>query len=176
MLSPQAALYGQDRALPVLPPCVHFAGSERFIANALALQARLGPVFDVASDCEDGAAVGAELAHAEMVARLLASPANAHDRAGVRVHDVAHPAFRAELEILVGDAGHRLAFVTLPKARDAGDVERILDALALETARRGLGREIPATCWSRRTARCTTPGRSPRCPACCRSTSARWTS
>jgi citrate lyase subunit beta/citryl-CoA lyase len=145
MLSPQAALYGQDRALPVLPPCVHYAGSERFIARALALQAGRGPVFDVAADCEDGAAVGAELAHAAMVARLLASPANAHDRAGVRVHDVAHAAFRAELEILIGEAGHRLAFVTLPKARDAGDVARFLDALALETARRGLGREIPAS-------------------------------
>ena len=145
MLPPQAALYGHDRALPVLPPCVHYAGSERYIARALALQGERGPVFDVAADCEDGAAVGAERAHAAMVARLLASPANRHDRAGVRTHDVDHPAFRAELEILVGEAGHRLAFVTLPKARDVGDVERFLDALALETARRGLGREIPAS-------------------------------
>ena len=35
MLPPQAALYGHDRALPVLPPCVHYAGSERYIAREL---------------------------------------------------------------------------------------------------------------------------------------------
>ena len=44
MLPPQAALYGHDRALPVLPPCVHYAGSERYIARALALQGERGPV------------------------------------------------------------------------------------------------------------------------------------
>src|ERR1700682_4993272 len=65
-LSPQAALYGDERPLPALPACVHYAGSERFIAKALELQAARGPVFDVAGDCEDGAPIGGEAAHAHM--------------------------------------------------------------------------------------------------------------
>ena len=55
------------------------------------------------------------------------------------------PSWRAELEILVGDAGDRLAFLTLPKAESAAEVARFLDAVALEDARRGLGREIPVS-------------------------------
>jgi citrate lyase subunit beta/citryl-CoA lyase len=144
-LSPQAALYGHDRPLPVLPPCVHYAGSARFIEKALALQAERGPLFDVAADCEDGAPVGGEREHARMVAGLIAGRGNRCDRAGARVHDVRHPAWRAELEILVGEAGDRLAFLTVPKVESAGDVERFLDALALADARRGLGREIPVS-------------------------------
>jgi citrate lyase subunit beta / citryl-CoA lyase len=144
-LSPQAALYGHDRSLPALPPCVHYAGSERFIAKALALQAERGPVFDVAADCEDGAPVGREREHARMVAGLIAGRGNAFDRAGARVHDVRHPAWRTELDILIGEAGDRLAFLTVPKVETVGDVERFLDAIALADARRGLGREIPVS-------------------------------
>ena len=66
MLPPQAALYGHDRALPVLPPCVHYAGSERYIARALALQGERGPVFDVAADCEDGAATAQQAPTSKM--------------------------------------------------------------------------------------------------------------
>src|SRR5436309_13791010 len=72
-LSPQAALYGDERPLPVLPPCVHYAGSERFIAKALELQRAKGPAFDVAGDCEDGAPIGGEVAHARMIAALIQS-------------------------------------------------------------------------------------------------------
>jgi hypothetical protein len=38
-LSPQAALYRHDRSLPALPPCIHCAGSERFVAKAPGLRA-----------------------------------------------------------------------------------------------------------------------------------------
>jgi citrate lyase subunit beta/citryl-CoA lyase len=144
-LSPQAALFDRHGAPPPWPPCVHYAGSVRHVEKALALQAARGPVFDVAADCEDGAAMGAEAAHARALARLIASGANRHDRAGARIHGPGHPAWREDLEILVGDAGDRLAFLTLPKAESAADVLRFLDALALEDARRGLGREIPVS-------------------------------
>jgi citrate lyase subunit beta / citryl-CoA lyase len=144
-LSPQAALYGDAEALPPLPPCVHYAGSEKFLAKALELQAARGPVFDVAGDCEDGAPVGLEVEHAKMVARLIASPANRHDRMGARVHDVTHAAWYGDVEILVGDAGDRVAFLTLPKAEAAADVERMMEALAAETARAGLARQIPVS-------------------------------
>ncbi len=144
-LSPQAALWGRERPLPVLPACVHYAGRVKFIEKALALQAERGPAFDIAADCEDGAPVGAERLHARTVAALIAGEANRFDRVGARVHDVRHPAAAAELEILVGEAGDRIAFLTCPKAESAGDVERFLDRVALETARSGLGREIPVS-------------------------------
>jgi len=132
-LSPQAALYGNERALPALPPCVHYAGSERFIAKALEIQRERGPVFDVAGDCEDGAPIGREAEHARMIARLIASPANVHGRFGARIHDVRHTAWQSDLEILLGDAGDRIAFITLPKSETLADVERMLDALTLQT-------------------------------------------
>jgi len=144
-LAPHVALYGHERPLPPLAPCVHYAGSERFLAKALALQAERGPVFDIAGDCEDGAPVGREHEHAQMVASLVASDANRHDRMGARVHPIRHPAWHTELEILVGEAGDRLAFVTLPKAESVDDVRSFLDALLLEVARRSLGREIPVS-------------------------------
>jgi citrate lyase subunit beta/citryl-CoA lyase len=142
-LSPQVALYGNERILPTLPPCVHYAGSERFIAKALELQRARGPVFDVAGDCEDGAPIGLEAEHARMIAKLIGSSANAHNRIGARIHDVRHPAWQNDLEILVGEAGDRIAFLTLPKAETVGDVERALDALAKHSARNRLGRTIP---------------------------------
>ena len=143
--TPQAALYGDAKPLPTLPLCVHYAGSEKFLAKALELQAARGPVFDVSGDCEDGAPVGLEVEHAKMVARLIASPANRHGRMGARVHDVTHAAWHGDLEILVGDAGDRIAFLTLPKAEAAGDVERMLETLATATARAGVARQIPVS-------------------------------
>ena len=145
MLSPHAALWGHERTLPALPACVHYAGRAKFIEKALALQTERGPVFDVAADCEDGAPVGAEIAHARAMAALIASEANRFDRVGARVHDVHHPAAVEELAILVGEVGDRVAFLTCPKAELAADVERFLDRLTLETARQGLGREIPVS-------------------------------
>ena len=98
-LDPSAALYGTERRFPALPPCVHYAGSERHIAKALQLQKQMGPVFDVACDCEDGAPVGQERAHAETMAALIAGPDNAFDRVGARIHDLSHAAWRVELDI-----------------------------------------------------------------------------
>jgi citrate lyase subunit beta/citryl-CoA lyase len=144
-LSPQAALWGGERPLPSLPACVHYAGRAKFIEKALALQAERGGDFDISTDCEDGAPVGAELEHARAMAALIASPANRFDRVGARVHDIRHPSAVEELAILLGDAGDRIAFLTTPKPESVGDVERFLERLALETARRGLGREIPVS-------------------------------
>jgi len=144
-LHPQAALYGGEKPLPALPVCVHYAGRPRFVEKAIALQAELGPVFDVAADCEDGAPIGGERDHARAMSALIAGEANRFERVGARLHDVRHPALRDELAILVGEAGDRIAFLTLPKPESAGDVARFLDLVALETARRGLGREIPVS-------------------------------
>lgn len=144
-IPPQQALYGSEKSLPDLPPCVHYAGSERFVRKALALQAERGPVFDVACDCEDGAAIGAERAHAAMMAALIGGPDNRFDRVGARVHDVHHPAWQAEVDVLLDGAGDRIAFLTLPKAERAADVERFLAHVADRAAHLGLARSIPVS-------------------------------
>jgi citrate lyase subunit beta/citryl-CoA lyase len=144
-LHPSAALYGADRALPPLPPCVHYAGSERYIRKALSLQREMGPVFDISCDCEDGAPVGEERAHAKAMAALIAGKDNAFGRVGARIHDLTHHAWRSELDILVRDAGARLAFLTLPKAESVGDVERFLHAVREEALRVGVHRTIPVS-------------------------------
>jgi citrate lyase subunit beta/citryl-CoA lyase len=144
-LHPSAALYGSERALPALPPCVHYAGSERYIRKALALQRELGPVFDVACDCEDGAPVGKERAHAKAMAALIAGAENAHGRVGARIHGLSHSAWRSDLATLLGAAGDRIAFVTLPKAESAADVARFLHVLRAEAMRCRVNRNIPVS-------------------------------
>ncbi len=142
-LHPSAALYDAGAALPRLPPCVHYAGSERHLSKAMALQRTLGPVFDVACDCEDGAPVGEERAHAKTMAALIAGSDNAFGRVGARIHDLTHPAWRSDLDILVGAAGAQIAFLTLPKVNSAADVQRFLHALREEALRVGVHRTIP---------------------------------
>jgi citrate lyase subunit beta / citryl-CoA lyase len=112
---PDTVLFQGEKGVPALPACEHFAGNEKFILKAFALQQEMGPVFDVTCDCEDGAPAGAERNHARMVARLLAGGDNRHARAGARVHDPLHPAWRQDVDILVGEAGVRLAYLTVPK-------------------------------------------------------------
>lgn len=144
-LHPSAALYGTERAPPALPPCVHYAGSERYIRKALELQRERGPVFDVACDCEDGAPVGKERVHAKTMAALIAGKENVHGRVGARIHNLSHPAWRSELAILMGTAGDRIAFVTLPKAESAADVARFLHVLRSEALRCGVHRTVPVS-------------------------------
>ena len=144
-LHPAAALYGTERAMAALPPCVHYAGSERYIRKALEIQRERGPVFDIACDCEDGAPVGQERAHAKTMAAIIAGSDNVHGRVGARIHDLSHPAWRAELAVLLGEAGDRLAFVTLPKANSAADVSRFQRILGDEAIRCGIRRTIPVS-------------------------------
>jgi citrate lyase subunit beta/citryl-CoA lyase len=144
-IPPREALHEGDAPLPALPACVHYAGAERYLRKALDLQASMGPVFDIAGDCEDGAPVGAERAHAEMIARLVASDANRFDRFGARVHDIGHPAIEGEIDALVAGAGQRLAFLALPKASGAPDVVRFLERVDAARARHGLRRAIPVS-------------------------------
>jgi citrate lyase subunit beta / citryl-CoA lyase len=144
-LHPNAALYGAERAAPALPPCVHYAGSERHLSKALQLQREMGPVFDVACDCEDGAPVGGERAHAKAIAALIAGGDNAFGRVGARIHGLTHHAWRSEVDILVRGAGTRIAFVTLPKAESTSDVQRFLHAVREEALRAGVHRTIPVS-------------------------------
>ena len=117
---PRQALFDAGDAAPALPVCDHYAGVEARMRKSLALQAELGPVFDVTLDCEDGAPVGGEAEHAHMVAEFVDSPLNLHGRVGARLHPVRHAAFAHEAETLVRRCGHRLAYLMLPKIARPG--------------------------------------------------------
>lgn len=131
----------QDECKPAsLPCCDHYAGSEKLMRKSMALQQELGPVFDITFDCEDGAAAGSEAAHARLIADLLASSKNRFKRIGVRVHDLASPHFRTDLEIICKAAAH-LAYVVIPKVGGVKDVEQAIlsiNALAAKAGRNNL--------------------------------------
>ena len=142
-LHPDTVLYAEVGSLPQIPAIEHFAGSEKLMRKAMAIQAERGPVFDITFDCEDGARAGDEQAHAELIAALLMSADNRFNRIGACIHDLTHAAWKQDLELIVGLAGWRLAYVSFPKARNVGDVERVLAALREVEARAGLKRQIP---------------------------------
>lgn len=147
-IHPDAALFAGEKPFPFLPAVDHYAGSEKLIRKALTLQAELaatrGIVFDVTCDCEDGAPAGAEREHAQMAAELIAGSDNRLDRVGARIHDISHPHWREDLELLIAGAGQRLAYMTFPKVRSAADLQTQLAALREAERRHGLAREIPA--------------------------------
>lgn len=140
---PRDVLYQGERAFPILPAVDHYAGSEKLMRKALALQGERGPVFDLTCDCEDGAAAGNEDAHRLLCAAIINDADNLYGRIGVRIHDVTHAQWKADMEVLVGEAGDRLAFITLPKARSADDVRTQLDWLRTCETLAGVKREIP---------------------------------
>lgn len=140
---PRDVLFEGETPFPVLPAVDHYAGSEKLIRKALQLQQETGPVFDLTCDCEDGARAGAEAEHAAMTASMVAGSDNHHGRVGARIHDITHAHWLRDLEILIPVAGHRLAFLTLPKVRGVADARVQINALrALETSN-GVEARIP---------------------------------
>ena len=143
---PRAVLLGAQAGALVLPVCDHYSGVEARMRKSLQLQAefseRFGAcVFDVTLDCEDGAAVGAEAEHAELVTELVQGLDFARairPRVGVRVHAVDHPAFEADVAQIVGAVGHRLSHLMVPKVESVADVERAVAAMG-----RAGGSELP---------------------------------
>jgi citrate lyase subunit beta/citryl-CoA lyase len=143
LVHPSEALFKGEKPFPVIPSCEHFAGSEKLIVKALELQDRLGPVFDITCDCEDGAQAGKEKEHAEMVVRVLGSPANKRRMAGVRIHDYTHPAWRQDIDVVVSGAGAVLAYITIPKATSAAQVAEMVIHVEQVAAKHGVRRQIP---------------------------------
>jgi len=140
---PREALFGADDATPDLPVCDHYAGVEVRMKKSLELQAEMGPVFDVTLDCEDGAPVGGEIEHAHLVAELAASALNRYGRVGARLPALDHERFEEVLDILVADAGERLAYLMVPKPRDAAELGRAVDAIDAAMSRHVPQRLIP---------------------------------
>jgi citrate lyase subunit beta/citryl-CoA lyase len=140
-LHPRLALFGAEALPSTLAACEHYAGSAKLIAKALELQAEMGPLFDVTADCEDGAQAGRELEQARMAAAAVLGADNLHGRVGARIHDPAHPAWRQDVEVIVGEAAQRLAYVTIPKAGGVDELIEVIETVQ-ELARRS-GRAAP---------------------------------
>lgn len=144
MVHPRNILLGAQAGAISLPVCDHYCGVEARITKSLQLQAEMmeefgACVFDVTLDCEDGAPVGAEIDHANMVAagviaafiasKIVAISINKLDdkkpkrRVAVRVHAVDHASFESDIDIVVGKAGGYLSHVMVPKVDTVADVE-----------------------------------------------------
>jgi citrate lyase subunit beta/citryl-CoA lyase len=143
LIHPNEALFAGEKPFPIINACEHFAGSEKLITKAMELQDRMGGVFDITMDCEDGAKQGQEREHAEMVVAMAKSEVNKHKKAGVRIHDYENKWWRQDVDILVPGAGNELAYITIPKPTAASQVAEQI-AYIQEVARKaGIQREIP---------------------------------
>jgi citrate lyase subunit beta / citryl-CoA lyase len=106
-------------------------------------------VFDVTLDCEDGAPVGGEVDHANMVAALAKSANAATDlianfpkrRVGARLHTVDHFFFESDVEIILGGAANALSYIMIPKVESVADVDRAV--LTIDAACKKAGRVNP---------------------------------
>ena len=146
-MHPRDALLGVRRSRGLLPVCDHYSGVEARMVKSLQLQAEMREefglsVFDVTLDCEDGAPVGGEREHAQMVCdlvvragqRLGATQAAGRSRVGVRVHSVDHDAFESDVEVIVGRSSSLLSYVMVPKVETLADVQRAVDAIDAATS------------------------------------------
>lgn len=145
---------GAQGAAGVLPVCDHYSGVEARMTKSLDLQARMIQefgvcVFDVTLDCEDGAPVGAELHQAKLVSALVNTAQNVPEfvasgiprRVGARLHAVDHPAFAADVDIVVGGAARALSYVMIPKVESLADVQAAV--AAVDAVVRPGQREVP---------------------------------
>jgi citrate lyase subunit beta/citryl-CoA lyase len=148
---PRDVLEGYKGSPQTLPVCDHYCGVEARMLKSLALQSEMTQefgacMFDVTLDCEDGARVGGERDHAQMVREIVErahgkradETATEMARVAVRLHPVDHPAFQEEAEIIIGGAAAGLCHVMLPKVESVEDVERaaqLIDQAALLSGR-----------------------------------------
>ncbi len=153
MQHPRDVLLGAQAATGILPVCDHYSGVPARMRKSLALQRELIAEFgacvcDVTLDCEDGAPVGAEREHAELVVDLIRDAAarvvagTPPPRIAVRVHPVDHPSFQADIDTVVAGAGPWLCHLMLPKVEAPADVDRAVAAIDAAADRAGV-RHLP---------------------------------
>ena len=125
---PRSVLLGAQARTGILPVCDHYSGIPSRMVQSLELQEELtrefgACVMDVTLDCEDGAPVGREAAHAALVAELVANSAKSA-RVAVRVHALDHPAFAEDVRILLLRGGDKLRHIMLAKIESLENVDR----------------------------------------------------
>lgn len=125
---PRTVLLGSQAGAYALPVCDHYSGVAARMRKSLQLQAEMAQefgacVFDVTLDCEDGAPVGGEREHAQLVAELAVQAA-AGMRVAVRVHAASHASFEDDVQTIVSQAGSRLSHIMIPKVERVHDVEQ----------------------------------------------------
>ncbi len=122
------------------------------MVKSLVLQAQMTQefgacVFDVSLDCEDGAPVGREKEHADMVVALanqsFGVAREIKPRIAARVHPVDHPAFESDVAVIVGGAGQSLCHLMIPKVESVADVERAVAAVDLAANKIGRSSVLP---------------------------------
>lgn len=143
LVHPRDALFKGEKPFPIVPACEHFAGSEKLIVKALEQQEKLGPIFDITCDCEDGAPAGKEQEHAEMIVRVQNSEKNKFKMAGVRIHDYSHPHWKKDIDILVEGIGEVTAYITIPKSTCAAHAAEMVEYIQTVAAKNKIKREIP---------------------------------
>lgn len=138
-MHPSQALFQQAKPPIFLPVCDHYAGSEKLMLKSMALQNEIGAVFDISFDCEDGAAVGQEVAQAQLISRLIAASENRHQRIGARIHPISHALFESDVRHILEYAAQKIAYLVLPKVHSASEV---MDAIQfIQTQAHSLGRD-----------------------------------
>ncbi len=147
-IHPRQALFGAEHPHHRLPVCDHYAGVEARMRKSLTLQAEMADkagraVFDVTLDLEDGAPVGGEHDQAMLVAELINSSANQLGRIGVRVHDFQHRRFEDDVDTLIRHAGHRLAYIMVPKLAGTEEARKAIDAIKDARLKHGVGHIVP---------------------------------
>lgn len=156
MRHPRDVLLGAQAAAFSLPVCDHYSGVEARMRKSLALQADMSQefgacVFDVTLDCEDGAPVGGEKDHANMVAALVNqthsatknAASNGRPRVAVRLHPVDHRAFEQDVAIIVGGAAASLCHLMIPKVETVADVERAAQWVDQAAVKSGRSQPLP---------------------------------
>ena len=133
MSHPRDVLLGAQASGVSIPVCDHYSGVQARMLKSLQLQAEMTQefgtcVFDVTLDCEDGAPVGGEAEHAELVTELALNAAS-EARVAVRVHPVDHPSFQADIATIAGRAANRLTHIMVPKVESVADVQLAEQAL-----------------------------------------------
>ena len=128
-IHPAQVLLGAQSGALALPVCDHYSGVEDRMRKSLALQAQMMQefgrcVFDVTLDCEDGAAVGQEKAHARLVASLAKNAAPGA-RVAARVHAADHAALAEDIATIAGEAGEQLCHIMVPKVESADDIDKV---------------------------------------------------
>ncbi len=140
MLHPDEVLHQEAGAATndAPPPCEHYAGDEKKLRKALALQEEFQGAFDVTADMEDGAASGAEAQTARLLSSILAEPRAFNYRVGSRVHPADHPAFENDVSTLLAAKPAGLAYITVPKIAGAAQFDYALGLINAQAKKNGL--------------------------------------